>query len=198
VATDVRQIVANLAAFYDFTDRTVVAVGAGGGQLVEYARPCRQVIAVDKDETAILQLSRRATECGLSEKYSILRGDFLSMEPRGDVVLFEFCLHEMDRPDAALAHARKLAPDVLIIDHAPSSPWSWYADEDVQVQSAWDAVWRKSVRRQQTIEASQQFREFAELEDKLASRGPTSLDRIVSLRRHAAFSIPMPYVLALL
>ena len=32
----------------------------------------------------------------------------------GDVVYFEFCLHEMDDPAKALIHAKSLAPDIVV------------------------------------------------------------------------------------
>jgi len=35
VATDIGQIVANLLAFYDVANKTVIVVGAGGGQLIQ-------------------------------------------------------------------------------------------------------------------------------------------------------------------
>jgi len=62
MAADVRAIVANLAEFYDFGSKVVVDVGAGGGQLVEFARPARRVVAVDRiDERSIASpsVSRR-------------------------------------------------------------------------------------------------------------------------------------------
>jgi predicted RNA methylase len=197
VATDLPQIVANLVAFYDFTDKTVVAVGAGGGQLIEYARPARRVIAVDKDEAAVQRLAARARECGLAERLALVTDDFLAVRPRGDLVLFEFCLHEMPQPERALAHANELSPDVLVIDHAPASRWMWYAAEDREVRAGWRAVERLSVRRQRDVEAFQHFHDSSELEAKLASRGPRSLKRIARYRGRNAISIPMPYRLAL-
>lgn len=52
MATDLSAIVRNLTAFYDFAGKTVVAVGAGGGQLAESARSMRHVVAVDRDPSA--------------------------------------------------------------------------------------------------------------------------------------------------
>jgi predicted RNA methylase len=198
VATDIRQIVASLVAFYDLTGKTVVAVGAGGGRLVEYARPARRVIAIDRDEAAIEQLAARVRECEMADRFTLLKADFLTVRPRGDVVLFEFCLHQMSEPERALGHAADLAPDVLVLDHAPTSRWSWYAAEEGKVEAGWKAVERGSIRRRHTVEAFQHFRNYAELEAKLASQGPTSRERIGTLRGQRAISIPMPYWLALL
>jgi hypothetical protein len=38
VAVDIKAIIAELTAFHDFKDKTVISVGAGGGQMVEFAR----------------------------------------------------------------------------------------------------------------------------------------------------------------
>jgi SAM-dependent methyltransferase len=198
VATDLEQIVRNLVTFYDFAGKSVVSVGAGGGQLVEYARQAQRVIAVDHDGAAIERLVTRIGEHGLTEKFTILQGDLLTVRPSGDVVLFEFCLHQMADPKRALAHARELAPDVLVIDHAPGSLWEWYAAEDGQVEAGWRAVERGKVRRQQSVEAWQLFPDYAALEARLALQGPVSLERIGRHRGESAIAIPMPYRLALL
>lgn len=198
MATDTRQITSSLAAFYDFADRTVVDVGAGGGQLVEYARPARAVIAVDRDGAALARLAARLAECGLAGKFTLVESDVADVAAKGDVVLFEFCLHEMPDPERALAHARTLAPDVVVIDHAPGSPWSWLAAEGDQVDAAWKAVERHVLRRQRLVVAWQHFRDYDELAAKMAGQGPESLRRMRSHRGQANIAIPMPYRLALL
>jgi hypothetical protein len=156
------------------------------------------VIAVDPDEKAMEQLASPVRECGLAERFTLVTGDFLAVQPRGDAVLFEFSLHEMAEPERALRHARGLAPDVLVIDHAPISRWSWYAAEDARVEAAWKAVERGPIRRQRDVEAFQHFEDYAELEAKLAPQGPKSLERIGPCRGRDAISVPMPYRLALL
>jgi predicted RNA methylase len=198
VATDLGQIVANLLAFYDFTGRTVVAVGAGGGQLAGYARRARRVIAVDRDEAAMERLAARVRKLGWTERFTFVNCDFLTVQPRGDVVLLEFCLHQMAEPERALRHAKVLAADVVVMDHAPTSRWSWYAAEEGKVEAAWSAVERETIRRQQGFEAFQQFHDETVLEARLSTRGPTSLERISPLRGQQEISIPMPYRLALL
>jgi hypothetical protein len=112
--------------------------------------------------------------------------------------LLEFCLHEMPDPARALAHAGQLAPDVLVIDHAPGSRWSWCAAEDHQVEAGWNAIAEGSIRRRLDIEAFQRFRNYTELEAKMAAQGPKSVERIAAYRNEEAISIPMPYRLALL
>jgi len=198
MATDIAQVVAALTAFYDFAGKTVIDIGAGGGQLVEYARTARRVIAIDHDTSALARLRTRLLECGLSTQFELVASDLYDVRTRGDVVLFEFCLHEMADPARALVHAHGLAPDVVVIDHAPGSPWSWCAAEDDGVEAAWEAVAGVAVRREHDVAAWQRFSDYAELESRLAHRGPESLRRIATLRAQADISIPMPYRIALL
>jgi len=197
MATDIAQIVARLTGFYDWNDRTVVDVGAGGGQLVEYARGARRVVAVDVDAAAVERLAVRVRALGLDERFALLTEDFLAVRPTGDVVLFEFCLHQMPDPGRALGHALELAPEVVVIDHAEESRWSWLAGEDEMVRAAWAAVAKRRVRRRETVEGWQRFRDFDELAARLAAQGPTSRARIEALRGPSDIEIPMPYELVL-
>ena len=198
MATDLELIVRNLTDFYDFVDKTVIAVGAGGGPLAEYGRRARRVIAVDHDASAMERLSVRVRERRLADKFTLVHGDLLTVRPTGDVVLFEFCLHEMPDPLRALDHARLLARDVLVIDHAPGSPWEWYAAEEAGIEAGWAAVARGPVRLQRDVEAFQHFNDFAELETRLARQGATSKARIAAFRGQQPIFIAMPYRLALL
>jgi hypothetical protein len=198
VATDLQAIVESLTGFHDFADRALVAVGAGGGQLLAYARPARRVIAVDHDAAALARLATRAGELGMGDRMEALHADFLAVRPAGDVVVLEFCLHQMAEPAPALDHARELAPDVVVIDHAPGSPWSWLAAEDEAVRRGWAAVAARSPRRQQDVEGWQRFRDHAELEARLAAQGALSRERVAAWRGGEPLAIAMPYRLALL
>ena len=198
MATDLEQIVRNLTSFYDLTDQKVVVIGAGGGQLVEFVRPARHVIAIDKDGAALEKLAARLQERGLADKFTLVTSDVLEVRERVDVVYFEFCLHQISDPAQALQHAGTLASDLLLIDHAPGSPWSWYAAEDGQVKAAWQAVEHRTIRRQHTVLGEQRFPDFAALEARLAAQGPLGLERIDTVRGQAPIVIPMPYCLALL
>ena len=99
MATDLRQIVLELRAFCDFDDRTVIWVGAGGGQLAPYAREARAVSAIDRDQVALDRLAARLREVGLGETFTLVNGDFLDADVRGDVLVFEF-LAELEGGDA--------------------------------------------------------------------------------------------------
>ena len=198
MATDVADIVRRLTSFYDFAGRAIVAVGAGGGQLAEYAREAARVVAVDPDAAAMQRLRTAADAKGLVERYTFLLDDFLAVRPRGDVVLFEFCLHLLADPEQALDHASELAPDVVVIDHAPGSRWMWHAAEDGGVERAWGAVARRHAKRTLEVRAVQRFRDFEELAARLAAQPPPSRERIESQRGGVDIAIDMPYRLALL
>ena len=198
VATDLEQIVHDLTRFYDVTGMKVIVVGAGVGQLVEFVRPARRVVAVDKDAAALAQLDARLQECGLAHKFTLVTSDVLDFREHGDVVYLEFCLHQISHPERALNHTLTLAPDVLVIDHAPGSPWSWYAAEDRQVEAAWHSVEGRTIRRQQAREGEQRFPDYAALEARLANQGSLSLERIDAYRGREPITIPMPYRIALL
>ncbi len=198
MATDVGRILENLLAFYDFKGKTVVAVGAGGGQLAGYGRPAKRVIAVDRDPAAMDKLKESSQRLGLSGRFEYWSGDFCTCDRQGDTVLFEFCLHEMDDPVAALNNARILAPDTVVIDHAPGSAWIYYGAEDDKVERSWRAVETFPVIRRSGHAAEQRFRDFRELHDKVSLQGEESLRRIEEFRGQADIVIPMSYALALI
>src|SRR5882672_2122131 len=135
--TDLDLIVANLTSFHDFSGKIVIHVGAGGGQLIGYAASCRKVVAVDNDPSALERLEQRVADLALQTTVSVVACDFYDLELPGDVVLFEFCLHEMRDPVAAIDLARAMAEDVVVIDHLPESRWSWYANEEKAVARTW-------------------------------------------------------------
>lgn len=198
MATDIAQIVENIGTFHDFTDKRVIVVGAGGGRLIDYVRSARRVIAVDHDEETISSLTDAVRERGLDDKFTIVHSDFLSLRCDADVVVFEFSLHEMTSPDRAVAYARHIAAEVVVVDHVPESRWSWFAAEEEAVARCWTAVCAFPLAKQRDIVASQHFRDFEELETRFVRQGPQSHARIEALRHQAPILIPMPYRLVLL
>jgi predicted RNA methylase len=198
MATDIGLILQRLLSFYDFSGKSVLAVGAGGGQLAGYARSMRKVLAVDRDLTAMKQLQEAAARLDLQERFEYWTGDFADCDRRGDVVLFEFCLHEMDDPSASVAKATTLAPEVVVIDHAPGSPWVYYTAEDDKVDRSWRALGRVEVARQCSYPAEQRFANYDELYAKVNSQGDESIRRIECFREQTGIIIPMSYALALI
>ncbi len=198
MATDVQAILDDLESCYDFGGKSVIHVGAGGGQLVGYAHKARAVLGVDTDAAAVGRLEEKVRELGLAGRYRVKQADVLSVAEHADVVFLEFCLHEMVDAPTALEHARRLAPDVLVADHAPGSPWSWYLCEAEKVLRGWGAAESSPLALDRTFTALQRFHDHAELLAKIAVMGECSVRRIEEYRDRRDFTIAMPYRVALL
>jgi hypothetical protein len=198
MATDVRALMENIASRYDFRDKSVVHVGAGGGRLIGYATHARSVLAVDSDAEAVRRLGVALRERGLVSRFIVFKGTLTSVRARADVVFFEFCLHETEDPGAALGHARTLAPETLVVDHAPGSRWSWYCGEEAGVERAWQAVAGFPIARDETLMGAEQFHDYDELVAALGGRGEPALGRIAEFRGRQGLAIEMPYRIAVL
>ena len=199
MATDYALMLKNLMSFYDFNDKTVIAIGAGGGLFVNYGHSSRRIVAIDQDAAALDQLRAAVAKSALGGKFEFVHGDFLTMDlpARGDVVLFDFCLHEMPDVALALARAGKLAADGVVFDHGRASEWAYYVVEEEKVRSEWNTLERFNVTRHQEFAAEQKFRDYAELLAKVKSQGTVALQRIEKFRGLTGITIPMTYELAL-
>lgn len=198
MATDYAAIVAKLEAFYDFTGKAVLHVGAGTGLFIDYAKRAGSVLAVDSDSAALEQLRVKLQQKGLEERVTIRNIPFEIVEWSGDVVLIEFCLHEIPDPEAALARARGMAPDVVVFDHAAGSDWCRYTLEAEKVAGSWAAVRRASPVREQAFQAVQAFDTYADLAAKLKPLGEPGFQAIESFVGRRGIEIDMPYAAALL
>lgn len=198
MAADIGKILKNLFAFYDFSGKTIVSVGAGGGQFSEIARPAREVFAVDNSREALETLRAGLSGSDLKEKFTLVHSDFNDCRQKGDVVIFEFCLHEMPDPDAALTHALDLAGDVLVLDHMPESPWAYYVTEEIKAAGSWRAVRAHSLRKYQDYGAVQFFKDYEELRRKVEAMGEAAIARIEPFFGRTDIVIPMAYGFALI
>jgi ubiquinone/menaquinone biosynthesis C-methylase UbiE len=198
MATDIEAIIRNIEPCYDFTGKSVIHVGAGGGQFVGYAGRTRKVLGVDPDPGAVERLKQVIREKGLESRFSALQGDILTVTARADVVFFEFCLHEIADPRAALRHARTLAPETLVVDPAPGSTWAWYLCEAEKVQRGWAAAEESRLALDRRFEGVQRFHDHAELLAKVQVLGESVIRRIEEFRDRRDFTIDMPYRVALL
>jgi ubiquinone/menaquinone biosynthesis C-methylase UbiE len=198
LATDIAPIIESLCRFYDFGGKTVISAGAGGGQFVDFARRTRKIVAVDQDSAALELLKTRVESEGLADSYDFVRSDFNDMNGRGDVVLFEFCLHEMPDPFDALRHARTLAPDIVVIDHWPGSEWLYCVVEEDKVQKSTEAMRLFGVRSQAVFQAEQLFKNHAELVAKVSIQGPEAVHRAGKFRGVTDIVIPMAWAATLL
>ena len=198
MATDIAKVIANLASCYDCSNKSVVHVGAGGGQFIGYASDARHVVAVDPDAAALEPLRAAIGRLGLGDRFTVRQSRFESLTGDADVVFFEFCLHEMDDPDAALRHARTLAPDTLIIDHAPESRWAWHTAETEKAARSWAAVERAGVSASRVFVGRQLFADVDALVARIASLGEPAVSRARTLASATTIDIEMIYRVALL
>jgi ubiquinone/menaquinone biosynthesis C-methylase UbiE len=200
MATDYALMIRNLTSFYDFRDKTLVSIGAGGGQLAGYGQPARRVVAIDQDDAALDQLRAAVAKGNMSEKFELLRGDFLTMDlpARGDVALFDFCLHEMADAALALTRAGRLAPDVVVFDHGRASAWAYYVAEETKVDLAWRTIERFKLVRHREFATEQRFKDHAELLAKVKPQGEIAIRRIAEFKDRTDIIIPMTYEVALI
>jgi SAM-dependent methyltransferase len=198
MATDIANLIANLTAFYDFGNKSVVHVGAGGGQFIGYASHARHVVAVDPDAASLGPLRAAIERLGLGDRVSVRQARFESLTDPADVVFFEFCLHEMDDPEAALRHARTLAPETLVIDHAPESRWAWHTAETEKAARSWAAVERAGVSADRMFVGRQLFADVDALVTRVASLGEPATSRARALGGATGIDIEMVYRVALL
>lgn len=198
MATDIDAIIRNLENFYDFNDKSVIHVGAGGGQFIEYAARARSVLGVDPDQESVERLQSAVKEKGLADRFKVVTSDFASITAEGDVVFFEFCLHEIADPAAALSHAQSLAPEIVVIDHDPESQWAWYCCETEKAERSWREALKLPIVREASFPATQHFRDYSELASKVEVLGETSMSRIEDFAGQRDITIGMSYKIALL
>ncbi len=196
--TDYPKMSENLCRFYDFTGKIVLYVGAAGRQLLDPGLPVKKMIAIDKLGEGLTELQKRIAVEKRSDRVQVISSGFEQITMRGDVVYFEFCLHEMDDPAQALQHAKSLATDIVVYDHSVGSEWSYLgAEEDLVVRST-EAMRRMGIRKRETFLLQQTFDDFAQLRAKLEPRGPVALERIQRFATVERIAIPMPHELNLL
>jgi hypothetical protein len=203
MAADYKQMEQHFRQFYDLSGKTVIGVGAGGGPFTDLVCESRKLIVIDKDPAAIRQWEARITAGGLKDRVDkdrvqIIQADFGATSPRGDVVYFEFCLHEMDDPRQTLRHALTLAPEVLVFDHLPDSEWAFQGAEEDKVRRSTEALAEFHCIRHQAFRTEQRFENYQQLLDKVSPQGPLAVQRAERYRGAAKITIPMTYGLSLL
>jgi ubiquinone/menaquinone biosynthesis C-methylase UbiE len=198
MAVDISKVIGNLNEFYKFDNQAVISVGAGGGQFVEYGRHARHVIAVDNDEEALNKLKNALYTSRMAEKFTLIHSDFYHVKNKGDVVFFEFCLHEMKDTQKAIKHALTLAPVVLISDHWPGSEWAYIVDEKEKVTKSWESLKKFRFKKIQRYDTVQFFQDYEELYVKVKVQGENSINRISKYKGSKEFTIPMSYGFALI
>jgi predicted RNA methylase len=198
MAADIKKMIENLLGFHRFDGRTIISVGAGGGQFIEYGRNSKQVIAVDNDADALKKLEAAVQKLNLDDRFTLIHSDFYDLNSKGDVVLFEFCLHEMRDAKAAIDYALTLAGNVVVTDHWPNSEWAYIVDEREKVITSWDAINRFELKKVQRFDSFQFFHDYEELFQKVKVQGDNSVSRIDQYKGKVNFTIPMSYGFALI
>ena len=191
-------MITNLLKFFNMTNKTIISVGAGGGQFIEYGRNASKVFAVDNDEPALEMLKENLIKSGLTYKFTLIHSDFYLTNQKGDVVIFELSLHELSDPDFAIRHALTLAPNVLVLDHWINSDWVYFIDEKEKVTRSWaalEAFGFKKFRQYDTVEF---FSNYEELYQKIKGQGDIAISRIEKFRDKKVFTIPLSYAIALI
>jgi hypothetical protein len=150
------------------------------------------------DAKAASQLEAAVQEKGLSNKFEIEVADIISISAKADVVFFEFCLHEMSDPGKALKHARKLAPNILVIDHHPNSQWAWCVLESEKASRSWDATRKLNVVKEKTFSAEQYFSDYSDLLSKVKIMGDLAIARIADFIGKSNITIKMRHIIALI
>ena len=195
---DYAQLIEDLRRFYDFSGKVVLVIGPGGGQLFDPASKAKKLIAIDRDRAALDKLEAKIEANGVRDSMELVCASFEDVRLSGDVAYFEFCLHETSDPHQALTNARTLAPDIVVFDHLPDSPWAFHAAEEDKVRRSTEAMERFGVRRRQSFCAEQRFRNHAELLAKICVQGPVAIQRAQRFIRVTNIVIPTNYGLALL
>lgn len=192
---DIQKIIDNLLAFYDFKDKTIISVGAGGGQFVAYGYVAKKVIAIDNDKEALNRLKSALQKKNLLDKFTLIHSDFNQAKVTGDVVLFEFCLHEMKNPQQMIHHAHQLAKDIVVIDHGLQSQWAYIANENSKASQSWKEITQNTLLKQKTYKTEQLFDNYKQLYQKIQVQGPISIARISKFPKETPLSIPMEYTI---
>jgi len=197
VAADYGVLRDNLRYFYDFTDKIVLYVGAGGRQLLDPQTRTRKLIAIDQDAESLKELHARVREEGITG-VDVVASRFENVTARGDVVYFEFCLHEVADPERALRQAQSLAPEIVVFDHLPGSEWVFHAAEEEKVARSDAAMERFGIRRREKFSTEQRFQDYTELLEKLRTQGELAIERAQPFTGQTRIVIPMLYGLSLL
>jgi hypothetical protein len=198
MAADYGQMARNLDRFYNFEDKVVIFVGAGTKQLLDVSRKPKRTIAIDQSAEALQPLRQQVEARHLESAVEIIHADFCGVTAQGDVAYFEFCLHEMPDPVKALAHAKSLAPDIVVFDHASGSEWAYMAAEEDKVICSTQAMERFGIRSRELFRTEQIFNDYAELLAKISPQGPLAVERAARFANVTNIAIPMDYGLTLL
>lgn len=197
--TNISRIIHTIQSFYNFKNKRIIHVGAGGGALIEYATEAKNVAALDISQQALNSLVTKIENTPLQTIVHPQCIDFMHYHATADLVYFEFSLHETQSPKAALDHALTLAPEILIVDHQPDSPWSWATLETEKLHRSSAAINNYTLKKESTYEARQSFTSYEDLIKKVNGLGQECIQRIATFQNTITpIDIAMPIGLKLI
>jgi len=198
MSADLNKMINNLLNFYDFDNKTAISIGAGGGQFFEYAFKTKSVIAVDIDINGIESLKRCLVKEGILDKFTLVHSDFYDFKAEGDILMFDYCLHEIMNPCKAIKHALTMSQEVLINDHWTESEWAYIVDEEEKVKESWKVIRNINSYKIERYDTFQFFHDYNDLYQKVKGKGENTIARIEKYRNLKKISIPMSYGMALI
>jgi len=198
LVVDRSELTANLTDFYNFKGKTVLYVGAGGGQLLSPACGAKKVVAIDSNSESLRGFRSESKTKWAGIPVQFIPHKFEAVNIRGDVVYFEFCLHQMGSPHEALEHARSLAVEIVVMDHLPGSEWVYYWAGEPLVLKSTKAVESFGVKRSRRLTTRQVFNDHETLAARLSGLGEASRRRVLKLKGAKGITMRMDYGLFLL
>ena len=135
---------------------------------------------------------------GLENKFTTVLEDFDRTALRGDAVLFEFCLHEMKDPEAAVKHAKVAGAGRHHLRPLAGLGVVLIAAEEAKVAASWQALMHFAMKKEQKHDTVQVFKDYQELYAKVKGQGETSIARIAKYKGKTDIVIPMSYGLVLI
>jgi len=192
------ELTVNLMKFYDFRGKSILYTGCGLGQLLPPESGVESIVGIDRDAKALKAFRDVAKTKWAGIPIKFLPHKFETIKDHADAAYFEFCMHMMDDPKFTIDLARKLARDIIIIDHLPGSKWVYYWCGEDEVQRSTNTIESFHPRRKTRFVADQHFEDWRALMKRLDGVGKESERRIMELKGTKDIHMRMDYGLFLL
>ena len=140
-------IINNMYDFYDYSNKSVMIVGAGYGKLNGYANNANRIIAVDKDKEALSMLEKALEKDTMNSKYSLINDEMEKVNLNVDCVVFEFVLHQIDDIERAIDHAMRISKNVIMVNHKSNSEWINLVNEQDNAKRVEKVLQKYSIKR---------------------------------------------------
>ena len=151
-------------------------------------------MAVDCSKKAIEELKNVIINDNSQGKYELVNDRFENIDCNGDVVVFEFSLHEFPDVPRAIEHAFDMTKEVIIAEHASDSEWICLADEDHNAKRVEEAIKDWEIKRKDEYCAIKEFEDYDDLKRKLGvDEEQSETHRICEYRGRKEIKIQMKY-----